>query len=307
VIDSFQQLVAITADVLTWAMNNGAKLFWIKAIRTALSVLFNYKFNLELSQNAIIKSLVQTAIREQPPIKTPLQLTWELPQLMEFIRSMPMNARLKYPDLQGKCVVLLMICAGVRFTEMLQFMQNSSEPEQDDKIWKFIVQVKGKPCRQPIAIHRMTDVKLDPIQAMKELRKRMKRKRCKETSPSDTFWRNEDGTDMTVEHLRRKAQELLRTAGIRDTPYHIKHATISWLYKQGKSTDEIIRFIRHAQSSTTFIDYYLNEDLGASCSAMIETTTTPNRREQNAETNVATTWVKHAPQGRRTTLRASKK
>jgi integrase len=169
--------------------------------------------------------------------------------------------------------------------------------------------VKGKPFKQPIAVHKMKDKKLDQIQAMKELRKRITRKRWKNRSVSGTFWRNDDGSTMTTEFLRKKAQNLLSAAGIRDTPYHIKHATIRWLYKKGVPADRIVRFMRHAQASTTFVDYYLNEELGAACSAVLETSTTPNRRETvaTAAKAVPTTRAKRVPQGRRKPLRASKK
>jgi hypothetical protein len=42
-ITTFDILVKIATTVLNWSAQNGAKLFWVKAMRTALSVLFNYR------------------------------------------------------------------------------------------------------------------------------------------------------------------------------------------------------------------------------------------------------------------------
>jgi hypothetical protein len=62
-------------------------------------------------------------------------------------------------------------------------------------------------------------------------------------------------------------------AGINDgRAYHIKHATISWLHHQNVQTDQIVRFIRHSMGSTTYMEYYLSEDLGKKCAGVIENT-----------------------------------
>jgi hypothetical protein len=76
----------------------------------------------------------------------------------------------------------------------------------------------------------------------------------------------------------------MRDAGINDNkPYHIKHATISWLHKQGVSTDQIVRFIRHALGSTTYLQYYLSEDLGEACTRLMERTALPDDRVDERE------------------------
>jgi integrase len=73
--------------------------------------------------------------------------------------------------------------------------------------------------------------------------------------------------------LGETAKKLLQQAGIDETrPYHIKHAAVTWLSKQKTPPDWIVRFLRHKQSSTVYVDYYLSEDMGATCNATIERT-----------------------------------
>jgi hypothetical protein len=175
-----------------------------------------------------------------------------------------------------------MIGSAARFSEIVQFRRDESDPEKAGKRWKFIAKVKGKLFQQPIAIHATTNPKLDPVKRMIELKKKMKRKRWRVRTTSGSFWGKEDGTEMKAEHLRQRVQSLLTAANIRDTPYHVKHATITWLHRQGVPADRIVQYIRHAQASTTFVDYYLHEDLGKACSETIETSTAAHRLGRTA-------------------------
>jgi integrase len=279
-INTFEQLITIVCAVLSWSDDNGAKLFWIRAMRTALSVLFDYKFSKKLSDNSIIKAILRVCTIRQLPVKKPLELTWELPTLLDYIKELPINGKLEYTCLQAKCIVLIMIGSAARFSEIIQFRTDESNPENNGKRWKFIVKVKGKLFKQPIAIHTTTNPKLDPVKAMVDLRKKMKSKRWSLRSRSGTFWRNNDGSEMKAEHLRKRVQLLLTAAGISDTPCHVKHATITWLHRQRVPPDRIVQFMRHAQSSTTYVDYYLNEDLGKACTVTIDTSAATKRQRQ---------------------------
>jgi integrase len=114
---------------------------------------------------------------------------------------------------------------------------------------------------------------LNPIAAMIELRKRILQGRKRLQFSTDSFWYTAQGKEMEINEIRQTAKHLLQDAGIRDSkPYHIKHAAITWLDKQGIPSDQLIRFVRHAQSSTTYMEYYLSEDQGAECTQVIERT-----------------------------------
>jgi site-specific recombinase XerD len=284
-ITTFDELVSITTSVLSWASSNGAKVYWVRAIRTALSVLFSYKFSKMLSDNKIVQSVVHLCNIRQLPIRKPLQLTWELPDLLQYVRRMPANGKLSYVQLQRKCIVLILIFSAARFSEIIQF-SDASNPEIRNQIWKFVVKVKGKAYRQPIALHRLVDTKLDPVTALMELRRRMNRKRwSRQEKKAGPFWRSEHGVPMTAEDLRRETKQLMNQADIQDSsPYHIKHATLTWLHQHGAASDSIIRFARHAQSSTTYMEYYLEEDLGAACTHLIERTTTAAKEKTKPTT-----------------------
>jgi hypothetical protein len=269
-IDTFDILVERTVDVISWAADNGAKIFWIHAMRTALSTLFNYRFNKELSDNPIVKSIVHTCILQQLTVKEPLQLKWELPQLLSYIGNMPPNSRLSYPTLQRKCIVLVMVYTLTRFSEMQQFEADEEKLIDDEQEWRFIVRVKGKLFRQPIALHAVGENQIDPVRALKTLRQRMKRKKWITGAKGELFWRDEDGREMSAEQLREQVKLFLAEAGIPEhRPYHIKHATMTWLDTHGATSDDLRRLARHTHSSTAYTDFYLREDLGASCAERI--------------------------------------
>jgi site-specific recombinase XerD len=271
-ITTYEELVKTASEVISWAADNGAKIFWLKAIRTALSVLFNYRLDKELTDSAQVKSLMRACELEQPKIKKPLQLNWKLSDLLNHIRLMPPNARLTYGKLQRKCIGLVMIFTTARFSEMEQFKVNAQEPKGKEKSWRFIVRIKGKNFLQPIEVHATEDKQLDPIIALKALKQRMRtRKLIKRNRPMGSFWRTERGKTMTAAHLRAQVKSLLSDAGIQErSPYHIKHATLTCLHQKGASADDLRRMARHDSSSTAYTDFYLEDDLGASCSRMIE-------------------------------------
>jgi site-specific recombinase XerD len=269
-----EQIQHIMAIVLDWAGRNGAKLYWIKKIRSAVSELYNYKFNQRMSDSALVRTIVHAHAIQQLPVKSPLRLKWELPQLMQYIKRMGTNECLSYVGLTKKCVVLLMATTCARFTEIEQFSLNGSDPIETDSKWDFIVKIKNREYMQPIELHAMQRIEINPINAMTELRKRIRRKRKKMHSKEDTFWYTDKWEVMTTPQLRQAAKELMQDAGISDDrPYHIKHATITWLKKNGASADEIRRLARHVPGSTVYLENYLSEDMGIECNKLIEQTT----------------------------------
>jgi hypothetical protein len=83
---------------------------------------------------------------------------------------------------------------------------------------------------------------------------------------------------MTPEHLRAQVKQLFAEAGIDETlPYHLKHATLTYLHRKGATEDDLRRLARHTHSSNAYTDFYLNDDFGASCSRMIESAVTPDK------------------------------
>jgi site-specific recombinase XerD len=145
-----------------------------------------------------------------------------------------------------------MVFTAARFSEIVQFSMRASDLDAAGDHWQFVVKVKGKAYLQPIEVHRILEGSIDPIRAMQELKRRMQKKRWQTPTPTDSFRRTEKGNVMKAEDVRLQTKEFLRESGIPETcPYHIKHATITWLYRNGVTSDRIVRCIRHAHSSTT--------------------------------------------------------
>jgi site-specific recombinase XerD len=284
-IQDAKQLQSILSKVLDWSGRHGAPANDLKRMKSAVSVLFNYKFHQEMSDDPVVQSVVRKHIRDDLPVRTPLRLEWELPQLLEHIAQMGSNQDLTHTLLVQKCVVLVMATTCARFTEMQQFALEDSNPTDDSRRWEFIVRVKNRDYRQPIILHATRNDNINPVKAMSELRERVRKQREMGEMQSNTFWYTSNGTVMGYVEIRQAAQRLLLAAGIRDRrPYHIKHATISWLYKQHVPADQIIRFIRHALSSTTYMEYYLSDDLGERCTDVIESTAMITEMRSASET-----------------------
>jgi hypothetical protein len=71
-----------------------------------------------------------------------------------------------------------------------------------------------------------------------------------------------DGND-TASRIRAVAKRTLKLAGIDDSrPYHIKHATVSYLYSPRMPPEKIAQFLRQKVDSFTFFKHYCSNDMG---------------------------------------------
>jgi hypothetical protein len=117
------------------------------------------------------------------------------------------NQDLTYAHLVRKCVALVMATTCARFTEIEQFDLEKTDPEGvDQSRWAFIVRVKNREYLQPIILHRMQTIGIDPVMAMLELRKRVRAHRVMYEMKKDTFWYTETGNLMRYEDIRKAAQ-----------------------------------------------------------------------------------------------------
>jgi site-specific recombinase XerD len=294
-LQTWAELRVILTQVLDWAGRNGAKLYWIRNMRTAVSVLYEYKFGKQTSDDAVVKAVVHAHTVQQLPIKEPLRLNWELPEMFKHIMQAGSNQDLTQAQTTCKCVALVMATTGARFTEIAQFSLNDTNPKESDGTWSFFVRVKNRDFKQPIVLHPMDHTEIDPVKAMTELRCRIRKKKRTKHRSDDTFWYNADWEVMKIDEIRQAAKHLLIDAGIDEhRPYHIKHAMVTWLSKQGIEADRIVRFIRHALGSTVYVQHYLAEDLGSTCSKVIEATVLPSNAARRKPTR-----AKSAPPQRR--------
>jgi site-specific recombinase XerD len=279
-----KQIQRILGIVLDWSGRNGGKIYWIKKIRTAVSVLYNYSVEKEMSDTPLIETVVHAHAQKQLQVRTPLRLKWEFPQLMKYVNRMGSNTALSHQDLTRKCICLMMASTCARFTEISQFSLNASDPEERDTRWDFVVKIKNREYKQPVELHSMQFDDINPIEAMKELRKRIRRKRRNRHQEEDTFWYTGDWKVMSEIHIRQAALHLMQDAGIQDhRPYHIKHASVTWLKKKGATAGEIRRLCRHEPGSTVWMENYLSEDMGVACNRLIERAICDDDSESNSD------------------------
>jgi site-specific recombinase XerD len=272
-LSTWDELHRISIQVLDWAGKNEAPIYWLKKIRSAISVLYSYKLRMEGRENAIVDSIVHVHTLQQLPVRIPLRLKWDLSQLLIYIEQMGDNQDLTHVQLTRKCVALVMATTGARFSEVAQFSLNATDPQEDDTRWDFMVKIKNREYLQPVELHRIQHIGINTIAASKDLRQRIRKKRKEKHKEEDTFWYDKEWNVMKRKDITEAEQQLLKQAGINETrPYHIKHAAVTWLSQHGVAPDWIVRFLWHKQSSTVYVDYYLSEDKGAMCNKTIERT-----------------------------------
>jgi site-specific recombinase XerD len=297
-LSSWDALHTIAIQVLDWAGKNEAPIYWLKKIRSAISVLYAYKFGKAGCENAIVDSVVHVYTLQQLPVRIPLRLKWDLSQLLTYIEQMGDNQDLTHVQLTRKCVALVMATTGARFSEVAQFSLNATDPQEEDTRWDFMVKIKNREYLQPVELHAMKHIGINTIAAMKDLRERIRTKRKEKHKEEDTFWYDEHWNVMNRKEISIAAKQLLHQAGIDETrPYHIKHAAVTWLSQHGVAPDWIVRFLRHKQSSTVYVDYYLSEDMGAMCNRTIERTALRDDATSNSALHQHVT--EREPRGRR--------
>jgi hypothetical protein len=153
--------------------------------------MYDYKFNQQIAKTAVVKSLMHALVVKHLPIRTPLRLRWEIPQILRFIHQMGDNEILSDIQLTRKCIVLVIATTAARFSEIAQFSPNESDPRELDSEWSFTVRVKNKEFKQPITIHQRQHSEIDPVPAMKELRTRIRKRKRKGMKKDNTFWYTE--------------------------------------------------------------------------------------------------------------------
>jgi hypothetical protein len=73
-VTSSDQLQPIVTKVLDWSGRNGAPASDLKRIRSAVSVLYDYRFQVQMSDNSLVNSVVRRHALHDLPVRTPLRL-----------------------------------------------------------------------------------------------------------------------------------------------------------------------------------------------------------------------------------------
>jgi hypothetical protein len=263
--------VKITAKALHQAAEekwNGGRL---RNMRTAVAKLFSTVFHINFSENALIKNILQSQVVKDPPKKERLSLQWKLEDLLVFLRRKPLPEQCSFEELTKLSIVHLMIFKGLRFAEIHRLNPNETSPNVDG--WKFWVVIKNHHVRESIVIFPSADKHLDILAMLVELKNRLTTRLGDELSKNNTFWYNDDGKElfpMSYDDVRCAATLVLEEAGIKEhQPYHIKHATLTFLSQQGVPAAEITAFARHNYGSMAANAFYTSWDQGKALSRKI--------------------------------------
>jgi hypothetical protein len=157
-----------------------------------------------------------------------------------------------------------MVLKGLRFAEIHRLSPIETSPDLSE--WKFWVVIKNHQRKEAISIFSAQDAHLDILSMLTELRERIREKNREALDKYNTFWFIETAKDlrpMTYNELRAAAAQVLESAGIEDhQPYHIKHATLTFLSRQGVTPEEITAFARHNYGSNAANTFYISWDNG---------------------------------------------
>jgi site-specific recombinase XerD len=259
---------------------NGARM---RMMRTATGRLFSIIFGTSFTENALIRTILQSQVIKDPPRRERLSLSWKLEDLLTFLRSKPPPPVCSFSELTTICIVHLMVFKGMRFAEIHRLSPTETLPSSDE--WKFWVVIKNHRNREVISIFNSGDEHLNTLPMLIELRDRIQSKIGEDIKKYNTFWFTEVEEElhpMSYNEVRKAAAEVLKKAGIKEhQPYHIKHATLTFLSQQGVPPAEITAFARHNYGSMAANAFYTSWDNGRALTKMIA----------KAHSNTESLWV----------------
>jgi site-specific recombinase XerD len=270
-LDTIENAVKVTSRVFHYAVLEGWNGERLKMMRTAVSKLFSAVFGCNFSNNSLIRDIVQSHINKNPPKKERLSLSWKLEDLLCFLRTRPLPHLCSFKDLTALSIVHLMIFKGLRFAEIHRLSPVDTSPEPNG--WKFWLVIKNHRKKELVSIFPSDDKHLDTLGMLSELHSRIQGRIGDDINRYNTFWFKEVVDlllPMTYNEVRLAAAQVLDTAGIKEHhPYHIKHATLTFLSRQGVPAAEITAFARHSYGSMSANAFYTSWDNGRALSSRI--------------------------------------
>jgi site-specific recombinase XerD len=240
----------------------------VSTMRTAMVRLFAFLFNEDLSQSAILKMAMRYYVLNNLPRKEMLRLQWSVDQLFDHLMKLPSFSVMTFDQLTETSIVLCIAFSTLRFTELEALDMCETAPDEAQGVWKLWAHVKGHDYKEPILLHKVDVDALDPVRALSELKSRISVFQSENDPPSRTFWHKQVGKKLiklSYNEIRAAAVRVLAAAGIQEKrPYHIKHAVLTCLDKNGASAKDIASFARHRFGSMSAYQHYVSYDGGAS-------------------------------------------
>jgi integrase len=242
------------------------KLSAIVLMKTAVIKLFSFMFNEDLSHMPMVKMALRYFTLSEMPRKEMLRLQWSVDQLLAYLMKLPPFEVMEFNQLTAVAIVLCMAFTALRFSELYSLDVNETLPDIERNEWRFWIHVKGHDFKEPVVLHKVSDDRLDPINALWTLRSRLYGSLAAKKEEPKGFWYKlveEDYILLTYDGLRAAAVLILRQAGIRENrPYHIKHAILTCLHESGTSAKDIAAFARHRLESMAAYHHYISYDAG---------------------------------------------
>jgi site-specific recombinase XerD len=249
-------------EVLRIAFEKKFTVSAVSLMRTAMIRLFSFVFDEDFSKMKVFQVALKYYKRDKLPKKDVLHLKWSIEDLFRYLMTLAPFEDLPFEKLVGVTLVLCIVFTALRYTEIQRLSMETDEPDLKEGYLKLWTQVKGHEYLEPVFLHVMNEPRLDPVAALMELKRRIKEYDQKEKH----FWcKVVDGKLETLSYneIRKVVIEVLAEAGIDEKhPYHIKHAVLTCLDKNGASAREIATFARHRFESMTAYKHYLSSDRG---------------------------------------------
>jgi integrase len=264
-----QIAVSVLVRILNVAFQKKLKLSAVTVMKTAVVRLFDFMFGADIGEVSILKMAMRYYTTKCVPKKEDLKLEWSVEKLFEYFMTLPSWVEMEFNCLMRCALVLCMVFSTLRFTEILSLNMVDTNPDEKSGVWKFWTRVKGHNCVEPVYLQSSEENHLNPVAALVELRKRIFGMDKKAIS----FWyRVVDGklVSLSYNELRKAAVELLFAAGIQEKkPYHIKHAVLTYLDRNGVSAQGIAAFARHKFGSMMQYKHYIAWDHGKSSADLL--------------------------------------
>jgi hypothetical protein len=264
-----QMAVSVLVRVLNIAFRKNLKLSAVLVMKTAVVRLFEFMFSEDLGNVSILKMAIKYYTTACAPKKEDLKLEWSVEKLFEYFMTLPQWGEMEFNMLMRCALVLCMCFSAMRFTEILAMKMSDTDPDGKNGVWKFWSHTKGHVGLEPVYLQDADEPHLSPVAALVELRNRIRQLKKDAVS----FWyKLVDGQLVLLSYneLRSSALEVLIAAGIKDKrPYHIKHAVLTYLDKNGVSAQGIAAFARHKFGSMMAFKHYISYDGGKSSSQIL--------------------------------------
>jgi hypothetical protein len=194
----------------------------------------------------------------------------------------------------GKFVCLCTITAGMLLAEIQRLDLWSAEPT--DRYWQSYTGIKNHNALALVHLPRLPpEPSLDPVLTLINIRERHPARvftpaggragatavvatqttpltaQTQRTGPGNSTMicsglPDENGTEYGSPQIRDLVKYTMGRTGIDDKrPYHIKHATVSYLYSLHLPPEKIAQFLRQKVDSFTFFKHYCTNDMGRQC------------------------------------------